>query len=204
MIKGLYGFTSACALVTTLALIPEYVGIIPGAMIFLCGGLFTFLITKIIEEEQKSGGESPQDLWPPDSGPGQIPVYLVARKCQSSQIYFIRWVSPNLRQRRPGLNTGSFFLRTGSHVPARKLRSRSQVPGIKKPGLSRAFYLFLLIYKAACQLQKFYLLSHKRFLAHHLSARHHRSALIKYLFHRHLYFYFPFVSPIIKQNNYNR
>ena len=99
MIKGLYGFTSACALVTTIALIPEYVGIIPGAMIFLCGGLFTFLITKIIEEEQKSGGESPQDLWPPDPGPGQIPVYLVARKCQSSQIYFIRWVSPNLNKK---------------------------------------------------------------------------------------------------------
>ena len=52
MIKGLYGFTSACALVTTIALIPEYVGIKPGAMIFLCGGLFTFLITKIIEEEE--------------------------------------------------------------------------------------------------------------------------------------------------------
>ncbi len=43
--------------------------------------------------------------------------------------------------RRPGLNTGSFFLRAGSHVLGRKLRSRSQVPGIKKPGLSRAFYL---------------------------------------------------------------
>jgi len=51
MIKGLYGFTSACALIMTIALIPEYVGTIPGAMIFLCGGLFTFLIIKIIEEE---------------------------------------------------------------------------------------------------------------------------------------------------------
>mgnify|MGYP003154426006 FL=1 len=51
MIKGLYGFTSACALVMTVALIPEYVGIIPAFIIFLCGGLFTFLITKIIEEE---------------------------------------------------------------------------------------------------------------------------------------------------------
>ena len=51
MIKGLYGFISACALVATIALIPEYVGIIPGFMIFLCGGLFTLLITKIIEEE---------------------------------------------------------------------------------------------------------------------------------------------------------
>lgn len=51
MIKGLYGFTSACALVMTIALIPEYVGIIPGAMIFLCGGLFIYLITKILEEE---------------------------------------------------------------------------------------------------------------------------------------------------------
>ena len=61
MIKGLYGFMSACALIMSIALIPEYVGIIPGAMIFLCGGLFIYLITKILEEEQKSGGESPQD-----------------------------------------------------------------------------------------------------------------------------------------------
>ena len=94
--------------------------------------------------------------------------------------------------RRPGLNTGSFFL----DAPGRKLRSRSQVPGIKKPGLSRAFYLFLLIYKTDCQLYPFYQLSRKRYRARQLSAGHHRSALIKYLFHRHLYFYFPFVSPI--------
>ena len=154
MIKGLYGFTSACALVTTIALIPEYVGIIPGFMIFLCGGLFTFLITKIIEEEQKSGGESPQDLWhmnvfnnkltirmtkdclksfgksrfvdnveikiDPDEeldpGPGQIPVYLVARKCQSSQIYFIRWVSPNLNKKARLKHRVFFFGRAGSQV----------------------------------------------------------------------------------------
>jgi hypothetical protein len=51
MIKGLYGFMSACALIMTIALIPEYVGIIPGAMIFLSGGLFIYLITKILEEE---------------------------------------------------------------------------------------------------------------------------------------------------------
>jgi hypothetical protein len=51
MIKGLYGFISACALIMTIALIPEYAGIVPGAMIFLCGGLFTFLITKIIEDD---------------------------------------------------------------------------------------------------------------------------------------------------------
>jgi len=52
MIKGLYGFTSACALIMTIALIPEYVGIIPGALIFLCGGLFAHLITKILEEKE--------------------------------------------------------------------------------------------------------------------------------------------------------
>ena len=52
MIKGLYGFMSACALVMTVALIPEYVGIIPAFITFLCGGLFTFLITKIIEEDE--------------------------------------------------------------------------------------------------------------------------------------------------------
>ena len=53
MMKGLYGFVSACALIMTIALIPEYVGIIPGAMIFLCGGLFAHLINKILEEEEE-------------------------------------------------------------------------------------------------------------------------------------------------------
>ena len=52
MIKGLYGFVSACALIMTIALIPEYVGIIPAFIIFLCGGLFAHLITKILEEEE--------------------------------------------------------------------------------------------------------------------------------------------------------
>ena len=51
MNKGLYGFTSACALVMTVVLIPEYVGIIPAFIIFLCGGLFAHLINKILEEE---------------------------------------------------------------------------------------------------------------------------------------------------------
>ena len=123
MIKGLYGFTSACALVTTIALIPEYVGIIPGFMIFLCGGLFTFLITKIIEEEQKSGGESSQNLWPPDPGPGQIPgrswtrvIYFQGRRCYGSQIYFIRWVSPNLNKKARLKHRVFFFGRAGSQV----------------------------------------------------------------------------------------
>jgi len=51
MMKGLYGFTSACALMMTVSLVHEYVGVIPAFIIFLCGGLFTFLITKILEEE---------------------------------------------------------------------------------------------------------------------------------------------------------
>lgn len=138
MIKGLYGFTSACALVMTIALIPEYVGIIPGAMIFLCGGLFTFLITKIIEEEQKSGGESPQDLWPPDPRPGQIPVYLVARKCQSSQIYFIRWVSPNLNKKARLKHRVFFFGRTGSQVTD-QVASAGHKKTRTKPGLLFVF-----------------------------------------------------------------
>ena len=127
MIKGLYGFTSACALIMTIALIPEYVGIIPGAMIFLCGGLFTFLIIKIIEEEQKAGGESPQDLWPPDPGPGSIPVYFQGRRCQSSQVYFIRWVSPNLNKKARLKHRVFFFThRVASYVSGRKC---PEVPG---------------------------------------------------------------------------
>ena len=126
MIKGLYGFTSACALVMTIALIPEYVGIIPGAMIFLCGGLFTFLIIKIIEEEQKAGGESPQELWPPDPGPGQVPVYFQGRRCYGSQIYFIRWVSPNLNKKARLKHRVFFFTR----------RVASYGPGCKCPELS--------------------------------------------------------------------
>lgn len=128
MIKGLYGFTSACALIMTIALIPEYVGIIPGAMIFLCGGLFTFLIIKIIEEEQKAGGESSQNLWPPDPGPGQIPgrswtrvIYFQGRRCYGSQIYFIRWVSPNLNKKARLKHRVFFFTRrVASYVSGRK------------------------------------------------------------------------------------
>ena len=120
MIKGLYGFISACALIMTIALIPEYAGIVPGAMIFLCGGLFAHLINKILEEEQRAGGFAPRILWPPDPGPGQIPVqipvYLKARRCQSSQIYFIRWVSPNLSKKARPKHRVFFFGRTGSQV----------------------------------------------------------------------------------------
>ena len=135
--KGLYGFVSACALIMTIALIPEYVGIIPGAMIFLCGGLFAHLINKILEEEQRAGGESPQDPLASRSwdwiDPGLLPGSQMLEFANLfHQIGFLQTLI-----RRPGLNTGSFFL----YAPGRKLRSRSQVPGIKKPGLSRAFYL---------------------------------------------------------------
>ena len=129
--KGLYGFVSACALIMTIALIPEYVGIIPGAMIFLCGGLFAHLINKILEEEQRAGGESPQDPLASRSwdwiDPGLLPGSQMLEFANLfHQIGFLQTLV-----RRPGLNTGSFFLRTGSQVtdqvakihPARRTRT---------------------------------------------------------------------------------
>lgn len=150
MIKGLYGFTSACALIMTIALIPEYVGIIPGAMIFLCGGLFTFLVIKIIEEEQKAGGESSQNLWPPDPGPGQIPgrswtrvIYFQGRRCQSSQIYFIRWVSPNLNKKARLKHRVFFFTRrvarAGSQVTV-QVASAGHKKTRTKPGFLSGYF----------------------------------------------------------------
>ena len=146
MIKGLYGFISACALIMTIALIPEYAGIVPGAMIFLCGGLFAHLINKILEEEeeQKSGGESPQDPGPgeiPVQIPVQIPVYLKARRCQSSQIYFIRWVSPDLNKKARLKHRVFFFGRTGSQVTD-QVASAGHKKTRTKPG-----FLFLIAKK---------------------------------------------------------
>jgi hypothetical protein len=46
-----YGFLSAGALIMTIAMIPEYAGIIPGALIFFCGATFGILVIKLIEGE---------------------------------------------------------------------------------------------------------------------------------------------------------
>jgi len=44
-----YGFVSSWALIMTIAMIPDYVGIVPGALIFFCGATFGILIIKLIE-----------------------------------------------------------------------------------------------------------------------------------------------------------
>ena len=47
-----YGFLSAGALIMAIAMIPQYAGIIPGALIFFCGATFGILVIKLIEGEE--------------------------------------------------------------------------------------------------------------------------------------------------------
>ena len=100
-----------------------------------CSSEFWINYTKVYDLEtlkneynQKAGGESPQDLWPTDPGPGQIPgrswtrvIYFQGRRCYGSQIYFIRWVSPNLNKKARLKHRVFFFTRrVASYVPGRK------------------------------------------------------------------------------------
>ena len=59
-------------------------------------------------------------------------IYFQGRKCYGSRVYIDRFgFLQNLNTKGPA-NTGSFFLyflRPSSHVPGRKLRTRSQMPG---------------------------------------------------------------------------
>ena len=47
-----YGFLSSGALIMAIAMIPQYAGIIPGALIFFCGAVFGILVIKLIEGEE--------------------------------------------------------------------------------------------------------------------------------------------------------
>ena len=47
-----YGFLSAGALIMAIAMIPQYAGIVPGALIFFCGATFGIMVIKLIEGEE--------------------------------------------------------------------------------------------------------------------------------------------------------